>query len=176
MGDPNDAESAILERPLLSFVGNSDLYWRASALFCDHGGIHGWKAEIRSFARGNGASGTRLLALGDHFPLYKLFFQFPLFNKFRTPARMMMVFSFAGKRRACRCWAFGSTEIAWNTSGGGTKRACHPRGSCTSMAAGTAGMIHATSFLRGAPEGADESISWAASLALTLPPSSQCSC
>jgi len=36
-----------------------------------------------------------LFSLGDHFFLYKIFFQLPLFSKLRTPARMMMVFTFA---------------------------------------------------------------------------------
>lgn len=36
-----------------------------------------------------------LFALGDHFFLYKLFFGLPLFGKFRTPARMLTVFSFS---------------------------------------------------------------------------------
>lgn len=36
-----------------------------------------------------------LFAMGDHFFLYKIFFSLPLFDKLRTPARMMMVMTFA---------------------------------------------------------------------------------
>lgn len=36
-----------------------------------------------------------LFALGENFFLYKIFFNLPLFDRFRTPARMVMVASFA---------------------------------------------------------------------------------
>jgi Bacterial membrane protein YfhO len=105
-------------------------------------------------------------ALGDHFFLYRIFFQFPLFNKFRTPARMMMLFSFAASALAGvgLADALKAAGKKWGDTKGLVVRAAL----VVPWLLAIAGMIHATSFLKAAPEGADDSISWAASLA-TLP-------
>ncbi len=105
-------------------------------------------------------------ALGDHFFLYRIFFQFPLFNKFRTPARMMMLFSFAASALA----GVGLAD-ALKASGkkwGDTKGLLVRGALALPWLLAIAGMWHATTFLKGAPDGADDSIAWAASLA-TLP-------
>ncbi len=105
-------------------------------------------------------------ALGDHFFLYRIFFQFPLFSKFRTPARMMMLFSFAASALAGvgLASALKATEKKWGDTKGVIVRVIL----VLPWLLAIAGMIHAASFLKGVPEGADDSISWAASLA-TLP-------
>jgi hypothetical protein len=57
-------------------------------------GLVGWKRKyVPLFA--STAVVALLFALGDHFFLYKIFFNLPLFGKFRTPARMLTVFSFS---------------------------------------------------------------------------------
>ncbi len=105
-------------------------------------------------------------ALGDHFFIYRIFFQLPLFNKFRTPARMMMLFSFAASALA----GVGlSDALKWPGKKWGDTKGLIVRALVVlPWLLAIAGMIHATSFLKGAPDGAEESISWAASLA-TLP-------
>ncbi len=102
-------------------------------------------------------------ALGDHFFLYRIFFQLPLFNKFRTPARMMMLFSFAASALAGvgLSDALKSTEKKWGDTKGIVVRVLL----LLPWIMAIAGMWHAATFLRTAPEGADDSISWAASLA-----------
>ncbi len=102
-------------------------------------------------------------ALGDHFFIYRIFFQFPLFNKFRTPARMMMLFSFAASALAGvgLADALKASEKKWGDSKGLVVRAMLVLPWLLALA----GMWHATSFLKTAAEGADDSISWAASLA-----------
>ncbi len=104
-----------------------------------------------------------LFALGDHFFLYRLFFQLPLFDKFRTPARMMVLFSFS----SCALAGIGlshairANEQKWGGGKGIVARVVL----VLPWLLAIAGMFHATSFLKTAPEGADESIAWAASLA-----------
>jgi len=102
-------------------------------------------------------------ALGDHFFLYKIFFQLPLFSKFRTPARIMMLFSFS----ACALGGIGLSE-ALKTQGqkwGGTRGLVTRALLALPWLLAVAGMLHATSFLKSAPAEAEDSISWAAGLA-----------
>ncbi len=103
-------------------------------------------------------------ALGDHFFIYRIFFQLPLFNKFRTPARIMMLFSFAASALAGvgLSDALRATEKKWGDTKGIVVRAFL----VLPWLLAIAGMIHASSFLKTVAEGADESISWAASLAV----------
>ncbi|SRR5579883_403648 len=107
-----------------------------------------------------------LFALGDHFFIYKIFFQLPLFDKFRTPARMMMLFSFAASALAGvgLSDALRTTESKWGSTKGLITRAIL----ILPWLAALVGMMHASSFLKGVPDEANASISWAASLA-TLP-------
>jgi len=102
-------------------------------------------------------------ALGDHFFIYRIFFQLPLFNKFRTPARMMMLFSFAASTLAgvglADALKFAGTK--WGEGKGLVVRALI----ALPWLLAIAGMWHASTFLTGAPDGADASISWAAGLA-----------
>lgn len=104
-----------------------------------------------------------LFALGDNFFLYKIFFSLPIFDRLRTPARMMMVATFGlsalsgvglsmflrneieEKKRSFALIIGGLIGVAW--------------------VAGIAGIISANSFLNGAPAEANTSISWAAGLA-----------
>ncbi len=58
------------------------------------GAAFGWKRKYVPLFAGMGLFAV-LFALGDNFFLYKIFFNFPLFDRFRTPARMVMVSSFA---------------------------------------------------------------------------------
>jgi hypothetical protein len=104
-----------------------------------------------------------LFALGDHFFLYKLFFQLPLFSKFRTPARIMMLFSFS----TCALAGLGLSEAlkAEGQKWGGTKGIVARVALVLPWLLALAGILHATSFLKSAPAEAEESISWAAGLA-----------
>ena len=104
-----------------------------------------------------------LFALGSHFFIYKLFFQLPLFNKFRTPARIMMLFSFA----ACALAGVGLAEAlkALEQKWGGKKGLVVMGLLSLPWLMAIAGMFHASSFLSGVSPDADASISWAASLA-----------
>lgn len=104
-----------------------------------------------------------LFALGDNFFLYKMFFSLPIFDRLRTPARMMMVATFAlsalsgvglsmflrneiqEKKRNFSLIIGGLIGIGW--------------------VAAIAGVITPQSFLDGAPPEANASISWAAGLA-----------
>jgi len=102
-------------------------------------------------------------ALGDHFFIYRLFFKLPLFSKFRTPARMMMLFSFA----ACALSGVGLADaLKWT----GKKWAENKSLIVASLVAlpwllAVLGMLHATAFLKGVPDEANDSISWAAGMA-----------
>lgn len=107
-----------------------------------------------------------LFALGDHFFLYKIFFNFPLFNKLRTPARMMMVFSVS----MCALSALGVSEVVKGLQGRMSKVTAFAAPALVALIwlAAIAGIISTKSFLASAPEDAAQSISWAAGLA-TLP-------
>ncbi|MDP4200834.1 MAG: YfhO family protein [Bacteroidota bacterium] len=104
-----------------------------------------------------------LFALGDHFFLYKLFFQLPLFSKFRTPARMMMLFSFAASALGGigLSEALKSERPKWGANGGWIIRGLLTLPWLLAIA----GMLHATSFFKGAPAESQASIPWAAGLA-----------
>lgn len=163
MGDPNDAKVPYWNGPYyLSwetaiYIGVLPLFFAIMA------GLLSRKQKYVSFF-----VGMALLAiafsLGDHFFIYKIFFQLPLFNKFRTPARMMMLLSFSASALAGvgLSSALKSLEQHW----GGAKGLLVRGILVLPWILAVAGILHATSFLRGAPEGADESISWAASLAV----------
>jgi hypothetical protein len=103
------------------------------------------------------------LIFGDNLSLYRLFFGLPLFNKFRTPARIMMLFSFAASALAGvgLADALKATGKKWGDNKGLFVRALL----VLPWLLAIAGMLHAASFLKGVNEGADDSISWAASLA-----------
>ena len=138
------------------YIGVLPLFFASMA-----GLVAGKKKYVMFFA------GMALLAicfaLGDHFFIYRLFFQFPLFSKFRTPARMIMLFSFAG----CALSGVGLAE-ALKSEGqkwGGTKGLVARAILVVPWLMVLAGMFHATSFLKGVPAEAEESMSWAAGLA-----------
>ncbi len=104
-----------------------------------------------------------LFSLGDHFFFYKIFFQFPLFNKLRTPARMMMVFTFAMSGLA----GVGLSQAIRRELPARTKNIIF---GCMAVfgliwIAALAGMFTPQSFLATAPPEAAGSISWAAGLA-----------
>jgi hypothetical protein len=107
-----------------------------------------------------------LFALGDHFFVYKIFFSLPLFSKFRTPARMMMVFSFAASALA-GVGLSNALKAERERFGGNAGLAVRGLIALPWLLA-IIGSFHAASFLNGAPAEADASISWAAGLA-TLP-------
>ena len=102
-------------------------------------------------------------ALGDHFFVYRIFFDLPLFDKFRTPARMMMLFSFAASALAGVGLSDALKRVGtkWGERKGLLVRAVL----VLPWLMAIAGMLHATTFLAGAPEGANASIAWAASMA-----------
>ncbi len=100
-----------------------------------------------------------LFALGDHFFVYRIFFNLPLFNKLRTPARMMMVFSFAmsvlagmGLAQALRSSLNEKRTILWSLAGTLVLIWLLP----------IVGGVTAKSFLATAPPEANASMSWAA--------------
>jgi hypothetical protein len=104
-----------------------------------------------------------LFAMGDHFFLYKLFFNFPLFNRLRTPARMMMVFSFCATALSTvgLAAAMQTTEPRFGKTAGLTLRGLL----VLPWLLAIVGAIHANTFVQGLPPEADQSISWAAGLA-----------
>jgi hypothetical protein len=104
-----------------------------------------------------------LFALGDHFFIYRIFFNLPLFDKLRTPARMSMVFSFS----MCALSAIGFRSIFERT-----KKEAIGTGALVGAGAiilvwiyALVGGLHASSFLPGVAAEADASIGWAAGLA-----------
>jgi len=104
-----------------------------------------------------------LFSLGDHFFLYKIFFQLPLFDKLRTPARMMMVFTFAMSALA----GVGLSQAIRRELPARTKNIIF---GCMAVfgliwIAALAGMFTPQSFMAGAPQEASASISWSAGLA-----------
>jgi hypothetical protein len=104
-----------------------------------------------------------LFSMGDHFFVYKIFFSFPLFDKLRTPARMMMIFELSmcilggvglsmvlkneieKKKRAIIAIASGFIALCWII--------------------GLSGMISPQSFTDKAMPEAAASIGWASGLA-----------
>jgi len=101
-----------------------------------------------------------LFSLGDNFFLYKIFFSLPLFDKLRTPARMMMVFSFA------MC-ALSSVGLANAVKGAVSRSGRTPelivRGILVLVwLLALVGAFNAQSFLKDAPPEANASIAWAA--------------
>ncbi|MFI5264665.1 MAG: hypothetical protein ACHQM6_09130, partial [Candidatus Kapaibacterium sp.] len=104
-----------------------------------------------------------LFALGNHFFLYKIFFQLPFFNKLRAPARMMMVFTFAMSALAGMGLSMGIKreipdrlrKIIYGTAA-----------LCLFLWLAAVGMLFTPiSFVTGAPDFAVNSFSWAAELA-----------
>ena len=100
-----------------------------------------------------------LFALGNHFFVYRIFFALPLFDKLRTPARMMMVFSFAtsvlagvGLSNALKSSMTRSKNILWAIAGVLSLVWALP----------LLGIVSAKSFLSSAPTEANASMSWAA--------------
>ncbi len=104
-----------------------------------------------------------LFALGDHFFLYRIFFQLPLFSKFRTPARMIVLFSFAAS--ALSGVGLAQALKAEGPKWGGTQGIVARAVIVLPWLLVLAGMVHATSFLKGAPVEAEGAMSWAAGLA-----------
>ena len=104
-----------------------------------------------------------LFSLGDHFFLYKIFFQLPLFSKLRTPARMMMVFTFAMSALA----GVGLSQAIRRELPDRTRNIIY---GCMAIfgliwIAALAGMFTPQSFMAGATPEMGQSISWAAGLA-----------
>jgi hypothetical protein len=104
-----------------------------------------------------------LFSLGDHFFIYKIFFQLPLFNKLRTPARMMMVFTFAMSALS----GVGLSQAINRELPERTKKIIYGCGALFGFLwiAALVGIFSPQTFLAGAPAEAAKSISWAASLA-----------
>ena len=104
-----------------------------------------------------------LFALGDHFPLYKIFFSLPLFDKLRTPARMMMVFSFS----MTALGGVGLAAILKNGISEQAKKALYGILGIVTLVwvMGAMKMFSPQSFMVGAPAEASEAISWATSVA-----------
>lgn len=111
-----------------------------------------------------------LFALGDnfnlpriHISLYKIFFQLPLFDKLRTPARMMMVFTFAMSALA----GVGLSQAIRNTLADRTRNIIYGCAAVFGLLwiAAIAGLFKPQSFLATAPVESAASISWAAGLA-----------
>ncbi len=104
-----------------------------------------------------------LFALGDHFPLYKIFFSLPLFDKLRTPARMMMVFSFS----MTALGGVGLAAILKNGISEQTKKALFGILGVVTLVwvMGAMKLFSPQSFMVGAPAEASEAVSWATSLA-----------
>jgi hypothetical protein len=121
----------------------------------------GWKRKYVPLFAGMGLFAV-LFALGDNFFLYKIFFNFPLFDRFRTPARMVMVSSFALS-------ALSAVGLHYAL----TSRLAEKRGLLIGAAVSLIGVwllailgtFSASSFVPGIAAQANESISWAASSA-----------
>ncbi|MEP7235486.1 MAG: YfhO family protein [Ignavibacteriota bacterium] len=104
-----------------------------------------------------------LFALGDHFFIYKIFFQLPFFNKLRTPARMMMVFTFAMSALA----GVGLSQAVRREI---PERAKNIIYGCAALflivwVATVTWIFTPLSFVTGAPADAARSFSWSAELA-----------
>jgi len=125
-------------------------------------GAFGGKRKYVSFFAGMSLFAV-LFALGDHFVIYKIFFQLPLFNKLRTPARMMMVFTFAMSALA----GLGLSQAIKRELAERTKKIIYGSAALFGFVwiAALAGIYTPQSFLASAPQVAAKSISWAAGLA-----------
>lgn len=104
-----------------------------------------------------------LFSLGNHFFLYKIFFQLPLFDKLRTPARMMMVFTFAMSALS----GVGLSQAVRRELPDRMRKIIY---GCAAIfaflwIAALAGMFTSQSFLPGGTPEMGQSISWAAGLA-----------
>jgi hypothetical protein len=125
------------------------------------GAAFGWKRKYVPLFAGIALFAV-LFALGDNFFLYKIFFNFPLFDRFRTPARMVMVSSFA----LAALSAVGMHKALHS-------RLAEKRGILIGAAAALVGVwllavlgtFKANSFVPGIAAQANESISWAATSA-----------
>jgi hypothetical protein len=104
-----------------------------------------------------------LFSLGDHFFLYKIFFQLPFFNKLRTPARMMMVFTFAMSALA----GVGLSQALRREIPDRFRNIIYAVAVLFLIPwiAAVGSMFTPMSFFEGAPDFAIQSFSWAAELA-----------
>ncbi|MBS1903597.1 MAG: YfhO family protein [Bacteroidetes bacterium] len=125
-------------------------------------GLSGWKKKYVPFFAGMSLFAL-LFSLGDHFIIYKIFFSLPLFDKLRTPARMMMVFGFAMS-------ALGGVGLSMLLRQEITARLKQVSLGILALVGliwigAITGVFSASSFLPNAPAEANQSISWAAGLA-----------
>ncbi|MDP4221469.1 MAG: YfhO family protein, partial [Bacteroidota bacterium] len=104
-----------------------------------------------------------LFALGDHFFLYKIFFNLPFFSKLRTPARMMMVFTFAMSALA----GVGLSAAIRREIPDRLRTLMYGLGALFLLlwTATVLWLFTPLSFMTGAPADAAKSFSWAAELA-----------
>jgi hypothetical protein len=125
----------------------------------------GWKRKYVPLFAGMALLAI-LFALGDHFYVYRIFFSLPFFDRLRTPARMVMVSSFALSALS----AVG-LHLALQS------RFVQKRGAVIGVGSllvgvwllAVLGAFKATSFVAGIPPEANSSISWAtASAALPI--------
>ncbi len=102
-----------------------------------------------------------LFSLGDNFFLYKIFFSLPLFDKLRTPARMMMLFSFCMSILG----AVGLSMLLRNEIEKRTALLVSAGAVTFVWLLALAGILSAKTFLPTVAPEMEQSISWAASLA-----------
>lgn len=122
--------------------------------------IWGWRRKYIPFLAGMSIFAL-LFSLGDNFFLYKIFFSLPLFDKLRTPARMMMVFTFSMSILS----AVGLTMLLRNEVEKRVSLIVTAGVIALIWLFALGGMLSAKTFLPTATAEMEPSIAWAASLA-----------
>lgn len=129
--------------------GASYLSWETAAyigviplLLSFAASVWGWKRKYVPFLAVISLFAL-LFALGDSFFLYKIFFSLPFFDRFRTPSRMIMLFSFSAsilggiglsmllknevQKRTALLVAGGGILIIWLTAVTGVAKSFYPQ-------------------------------------------------
>ncbi|HET9137153.1 MAG TPA: YfhO family protein [Candidatus Kapabacteria bacterium] len=140
----------------MCYIGIIPLVFAIAAAFGN------WKRKYVSFFAAMSLVAV-LFSLGDHFFIYKIFFSLPLFDKLRTPARMMMVFTFSMTALS----GAGLASLLRGEISANMKKGMYIALGLVTFVwlAALVGIFSPQSFGAKSPESAIASISWAAGLA-----------